>query len=104
VLGLDDLAGLTTQERTARGPELRAQLGAVLEGMARDRAVADLVAAGVPVAPVLAPQEAVHADVFVQRGVSGADGDGGVTLAHPVRVTPWAGGSASRSAAEAGDG
>jgi crotonobetainyl-CoA:carnitine CoA-transferase CaiB-like acyl-CoA transferase len=95
VLQLSGLAGLSTADRVARGPELRARIASALEGLERDRAVTDLVAAGVPVAPVLSADEAVRADVFVQRGVSGPAPGGAFVLDHPVRFTPWESGKVS---------
>ena len=52
-LGLDDEAGLSPEERTRRGGELQQVIGASIASRARDPLVARLVAAGVPVAPVL---------------------------------------------------
>jgi crotonobetainyl-CoA:carnitine CoA-transferase CaiB-like acyl-CoA transferase len=52
-LELDDLAGLDFGERTRRGDELQAAVGAAIRVRVRDELVESLAAAGVPVAPVL---------------------------------------------------
>jgi crotonobetainyl-CoA:carnitine CoA-transferase CaiB-like acyl-CoA transferase len=52
-LGLHEEAGLSPVERTRRGAELQKVIGASIGSRARDPLVAGLVAAGVPVAPVL---------------------------------------------------
>jgi crotonobetainyl-CoA:carnitine CoA-transferase CaiB-like acyl-CoA transferase len=52
-LGRPDLADLGFEERCRRGAELQHAIGAAVATRARDELVAGLVAAGVPVAPVL---------------------------------------------------
>jgi crotonobetainyl-CoA:carnitine CoA-transferase CaiB-like acyl-CoA transferase len=86
-LGVDDVADLDVAERVERGAELRARLEAIIAGRRRDEVVAELLAVGVPVAPVLSAAEAVRAEAFVQRGTSIVGDDGEVSLVHPVRFT-----------------
>jgi crotonobetainyl-CoA:carnitine CoA-transferase CaiB-like acyl-CoA transferase len=52
-LGLDDLAGLSFEERSARGSETQRRVAAAIERRGRDELVAALTAVPVPVAPVL---------------------------------------------------
>ena len=52
-LGLGALVGLDFEERTRRGAELQRAVGVTIAARERDQLVAELVAAGVPVAPVL---------------------------------------------------
>ena len=52
-LGLDDLAPLGFDQRSRRGAELQHAIGAAIATRPRDELVTRLVAAGVPVAPVL---------------------------------------------------
>ncbi len=52
-LGLDDLAGLGFEERSARGAEMQRRVATAIAPRGRDELVAALTAAGVPVAPVL---------------------------------------------------
>jgi crotonobetainyl-CoA:carnitine CoA-transferase CaiB-like acyl-CoA transferase len=52
-LGLEDMAALAFDQRCRRGAELQHAIGAVTATLPRDELVTRLVAAGVPVAPVL---------------------------------------------------
>jgi crotonobetainyl-CoA:carnitine CoA-transferase CaiB-like acyl-CoA transferase len=52
-LGLDDLASLPFQDRSARGAEMQRAVSDAVAERGRDELVAALTAAGVPVAPVL---------------------------------------------------
>ena len=52
-LGLEDLAPLGFDQRSRRGAELQHTIGAAIAARPRDELVTSLVAAGVPVAPVL---------------------------------------------------
>ena len=85
VLALDDLVAIETVGRAARMRELRGRIAAAFATRARDDVVAELVAAGVPVAPVLSPADATRLEHFVARGVSTPQADGSVELAHPVQ-------------------
>jgi crotonobetainyl-CoA:carnitine CoA-transferase CaiB-like acyl-CoA transferase len=52
-LGLDDLAPLPFEDRSARGAEMQQAVAAAIAGRCRDELVAAFTAAAVPVAPVL---------------------------------------------------
>jgi alpha-methylacyl-CoA racemase len=86
-LGLDDVAGLGFADRCARLGELQGRLGDVIARRDRDELVAALLAAGVPVAPVLDRREMVALDHFRAVGaVIAADGpDGDAASGFPVR-------------------
>jgi crotonobetainyl-CoA:carnitine CoA-transferase CaiB-like acyl-CoA transferase len=79
-LGLDDLADHDLEARVEKGAALRERVEAALADRDRDEVVADLLVAGVPVAPVLSRTEAIAHEHFTARGtvVDGAIG-------HPVR-------------------
>ncbi len=78
-LGLDDLAVLDVAARARDGDELRTRLAAEIATRDRDDLVTELVAAGVPVAPVLTAREAMTAEVFADRPVvvDGTEGQPG---------------------------
>ena len=80
VLDLGAAADLGPGGRAAAGPALRARVALALAARNRDDAVAELLALGVPVAPVLSRSEAVALDHFAARGTI-VDG----TIGHPVR-------------------
>lgn len=82
-LGLDELTGLDGAERAGRADELRARLVDALRTQERDQLVERLLAAGVPVSPVLSRPEAASLPHFVQRGVLA-----GGEVRHPVRFGP----------------
>jgi crotonobetainyl-CoA:carnitine CoA-transferase CaiB-like acyl-CoA transferase len=75
-VGLDDLAGVGFADRQARTAELRPVLAAALAPHERDRLVATLLAADVPVAPVLSHEEAAVLPHLRERGTIVEDGDG----------------------------
>lgn len=78
-----DLPGgdLGFAERMARGPALQSALASALARLPRDEAVARLLGAGVPVAPVLTRHEMAELPHFVARGTVVPGPDTG----HPVR-------------------
>jgi crotonobetainyl-CoA:carnitine CoA-transferase CaiB-like acyl-CoA transferase len=86
-LDMDDVSTLDVHARAARGPELRARIEAAVAHRPRDELVRVLLDAGVPVAPVLAPRDAVRAAPFVARDTVSVDDGGEVTLAHPVQYS-----------------
>ncbi len=90
LVGLDDVAGLTVTERVAAGPDLRARLAGAVARQRRDALVAQLLAAGVPAAPVLDRTEALALDHFRARGTVAAATDDGPPVRHPVRFTALA--------------
>ncbi len=63
-LGLGELAGLGFDERCRRGEEMQRAVAAAVATRERDTLVADLAAAGVPVAPVLDRQEVLASGPF----------------------------------------
>jgi crotonobetainyl-CoA:carnitine CoA-transferase CaiB-like acyl-CoA transferase len=81
VLGLEPEAGLDGRARADAGGELRAVIAASLADRSRDDVVGALLAAGVPVAPVVSRGEAVAHEHFVGHGTVSATGEVG----HPVR-------------------
>jgi crotonobetainyl-CoA:carnitine CoA-transferase CaiB-like acyl-CoA transferase len=84
-LDLPDRRGLDVASRAADGDRLRSELAAAIAPWPRDQLVTTLIAAGVPVAPVLTAREAMRSEPFASRPVvrDGADGEPG--LAYPVR-------------------
>jgi crotonobetainyl-CoA:carnitine CoA-transferase CaiB-like acyl-CoA transferase len=85
VLGLDDASALAFPERLARVDALNARVAAAIGERPRDELVAELVAAGVPVSPVLSQPEMLAAAHFRHRGLV-VDGPGGEpAMGHPVR-------------------
>ncbi|MGH8978342.1 MAG: CaiB/BaiF CoA transferase family protein [Acidimicrobiia bacterium] len=83
-LALGDLGGLRYSERLDRIEECNAALGAALLFLQRDEAVARLGAAGVPVAPLLAPEESAQHQQFLQRGVFVRDDTGETRAGFPA--------------------
>jgi crotonobetainyl-CoA:carnitine CoA-transferase CaiB-like acyl-CoA transferase len=69
VLGMRDARDLTFLERMPRGAALQERIASALSTRGRDDAVAALLAAGVPAAPVLDRAEMLALDHFRQRGV-----------------------------------
>jgi crotonobetainyl-CoA:carnitine CoA-transferase CaiB-like acyl-CoA transferase len=63
-LGLGALVGLDFEERTRRGAELQHLVGVQVAARERDQLIAELVAAGVPVAPVLHRSEMLASAPF----------------------------------------
>jgi crotonobetainyl-CoA:carnitine CoA-transferase CaiB-like acyl-CoA transferase len=86
-LHLTDLADLKTADRAADGPALRQAISRALADRDRDTVLDALLAAGVPVAPVLSGDEAVQNTVATAAGLSTPGPDGTARLAHPVRYT-----------------
>ena len=84
-LGLDDVAALTFPERLERTETLNDRLAAVIEARARDELVDELVAAALPIAPVLSQSEMLTAEQFRARGVVADDSDGRPLAHHPLR-------------------
>jgi crotonobetainyl-CoA:carnitine CoA-transferase CaiB-like acyl-CoA transferase len=89
LLGLDDLAGLDVAARGADGPALSARVAAALADRRRDDLVAQLIAAGVPAAPVLSATDAARLDHFIERGTSAPTPDGGYAITHPVHFARY---------------
>jgi crotonobetainyl-CoA:carnitine CoA-transferase CaiB-like acyl-CoA transferase len=81
VLGVDDAAGLGFFERAPRVADLNRTLAARIATWERDALVTALLAAGVPVAPVLDRAGAVAQPHFERRGSVVAGGRAG----HPAR-------------------
>jgi alpha-methylacyl-CoA racemase len=86
-LGLDDEAGLGFAARMARLDELQAHLSAAIAGRGRDELVETLLAAGVPVAPVLDRAEMVGLDHFRAIGAVTAHPWSDPASGFPVRLT-----------------
>lgn len=84
-LGLHDVRTLPLAEQLDRAGELRARIAAAVGALARDEAVARLVAAGAPVAPVLDRTEMVTDPHLRARGTVLDGPDGRPAMAHPVR-------------------
>jgi crotonobetainyl-CoA:carnitine CoA-transferase CaiB-like acyl-CoA transferase len=85
-VGLDDVASLTFSERVDQGEALQARLTTAVAGHDRDALVADLLAAGVPAAPVLSQAEVLAAEPLRERGIVTEGDDGHPVVAHPVQV------------------
>jgi crotonobetainyl-CoA:carnitine CoA-transferase CaiB-like acyl-CoA transferase len=68
VLELPDIRELSTTERIMRAGEIRARLAAAMAAQRRDDLVERLLAADVPVAPVLTPEEMLGHPHFLARG------------------------------------
>jgi crotonobetainyl-CoA:carnitine CoA-transferase CaiB-like acyl-CoA transferase len=86
VLSLGDLGHLGFTERVARLDELQASVAEAIAGRERDEVVAGLLAADVPVAPVLSRAEMSHLSHFRHRGAVVDDGSGGPATGPPVRL------------------
>lgn len=84
-LGLTDLAELTFTERAARQEALNAQLSIAIAQLPRNEVVALLVAAGVPVSPVLGQKELADDAHLQARGVVRRTPDQATAMSHPVR-------------------
>jgi crotonobetainyl-CoA:carnitine CoA-transferase CaiB-like acyl-CoA transferase len=81
-LALDDVATLDVRARAEAARALRTRLDESIAPRRRDDLVRDLIAAGVPVAPVLDAREAMGAEVFAHRPVvrNSIDGQPGLPL------------------------
>jgi crotonobetainyl-CoA:carnitine CoA-transferase CaiB-like acyl-CoA transferase len=86
LVGLGDLAAVGFAERQARTAELRPVLAAALASHERDALVATLLAADVPVAPVLSHEEAAVLPHLRARGTVVEDGDGTLALGSVLRL------------------
>lgn len=78
---------LTAKERIARGDELRSRITTAFAGWKRDELVDHLLAADVPVAPVLEPEEMLRNAHFLDRGTVTRTPWGDTMIAHPIRTT-----------------
>jgi crotonobetainyl-CoA:carnitine CoA-transferase CaiB-like acyl-CoA transferase len=86
VVGLGDLAAIGFAERQARTAELRPVVAAALAPHERDPLVATLLAADVPVAPVLSHEEAAVLPHLRARGTVVEDVDGTLALGSVLRL------------------
>ena len=86
-LELTALRDLDYASRLDRITECNAALGGALARIDRDDAVERLAAAGVPVAPVLQPEESAQHEQFLTRGVFVPDPDGAPRAGFPARLT-----------------
>jgi crotonobetainyl-CoA:carnitine CoA-transferase CaiB-like acyl-CoA transferase len=84
-LALDDVGGLTFVERMARVEELQDRVRAAIAGRVRDELVDELLAAGVPVAPVLSRAEMVQLPHFRERRAVTTDPWADPNTGYPVR-------------------
>ena len=84
-LGFDDVASLGLAERVPRTAELNGRIAAEIARHDRDELVADLMAAGVPVSPILSQDEMLRAEHFRSRGLVVRGPDGEPAMTHPVR-------------------
>ena len=85
VLGLDDASALPFPERLRQVEALNARVAAAISERPRDELVTELIAAGVPVSPVLSQVEMLAAEHFRHRGLV-VEGPGGEpAMGHPVR-------------------
>ncbi|MBI2705717.1 MAG: CoA transferase [Actinobacteria bacterium] len=85
VLALDELAALGFADRAARADELDAAIAAAIWRRERDELVAEMIAAGVPVAPVLDRAGMIALEHLRERGAVTTDPWGGLAAGHPVR-------------------
>ena len=85
VLGLGDSGQLPFAERMARLPELQALVAAAIRRRPRDDLVDELLAADVPVAPVLDRSEMLLLAHFRERSVVTADPWADPAIGYPVR-------------------
>ena len=86
-LGLADLGALTYGERLDRIDACNAAVAGAIAGLDRDTAVAQLAAAGAPVAPALTPGELAAEPQFRARQVFVEDGDGHLRVGLPARLS-----------------
>jgi crotonobetainyl-CoA:carnitine CoA-transferase CaiB-like acyl-CoA transferase len=85
VLGIDDARNEGWLERTKHTAELQARIAAAFSTRRRDEVSAELLAAGVPAAPVLDRDEMLALPHFRTREVVTSDVSGERTTGHPVR-------------------
>lgn len=79
VLGLDELAAASFAERLERRVELQEAVASAVAGRGRDELVAELLAAGVPAAPVLTRAQMAVLPHFRRRGAV-LEGPGGAPV------------------------
>jgi crotonobetainyl-CoA:carnitine CoA-transferase CaiB-like acyl-CoA transferase len=84
-LGLDDVSPLSFVERMSRYDELQERVRDAIAGRPRDDLVAELLAAGVPVAPVLNRAEMVRLPHFRERRAVTSDPWADPNTGFPVR-------------------
>ncbi|MCU1451570.1 MAG: CoA transferase [Acidimicrobiales bacterium] len=84
-LGLDDVGQLAFVERMSRYEELQERVRGAIAGRARDELVGQLLAAGVPVAPVLDRAEMVQLPHFRDRRAVTSDPWADPNTGYPVR-------------------
>jgi crotonobetainyl-CoA:carnitine CoA-transferase CaiB-like acyl-CoA transferase len=84
-LGLTDVAGLRLDARMSDAVHLRSRLADAIADRDRDEIVSELLACGVPVAPVLDRQEAAVHPQFTSQGVVAPGPNGTVVSGHPNR-------------------
>jgi crotonobetainyl-CoA:carnitine CoA-transferase CaiB-like acyl-CoA transferase len=85
VLGLEGVSALTFAERMARVAELQAAVAAAIASRDRDELVDKLLAADVPVAPVLDRAEMLALPHLRERAVATADPWADPAIGYPVR-------------------
>jgi crotonobetainyl-CoA:carnitine CoA-transferase CaiB-like acyl-CoA transferase len=83
-LGLDDLVSLTFAERVPQVAALNTTIAKAVARLPRADVVGVLVAAGVPVSPVLAQPELADDPQLLARGVVARAADGSTIMRHPV--------------------
>jgi crotonobetainyl-CoA:carnitine CoA-transferase CaiB-like acyl-CoA transferase len=85
VLGLDDVRDLTFVDRMPLVDDLQHRIAAALAGQRRDAIVEQLLAAGVPAAPVLDRDAMLALEHFQARGIATRDPWAGAAVGYPVR-------------------
>jgi crotonobetainyl-CoA:carnitine CoA-transferase CaiB-like acyl-CoA transferase len=83
-LGMGDCRDLGFAERLPRQPELQERIAAVISDRTRDAVVEDLLAAGVPVSPVLDRSEMLGVPHFRERSVVTTDPWSDPATGYPV--------------------
>jgi crotonobetainyl-CoA:carnitine CoA-transferase CaiB-like acyl-CoA transferase len=87
VLALDDCASLPFLTRMRQAETLQSRIAETIAPRARDELVAQLLAAGVPVAPVLDRAGMLQLPHFAARSVVRTRADGATATGHPVKFT-----------------
>jgi len=85
-LGLDDVASLPFAERLAQSESLNDRLADAIAQRTRSELVSELLAAGVPVSPVLSQVEMLTAEHLRARGTVFDGTEGAAVMNHPVRL------------------
>jgi len=83
-LGLEDLAAMSFEQRRAASEEVNRRLASRLSSLASREALARLAARGVPVSPVLSPEEAAEHPHFLGRQLH-VDTEAGRVARFPAR-------------------